>query len=54
MAKTNAQRVRESESRKKAGGMVKAWVWCFPEDREAIRQYAIRKYQKRLKESRLD
>ena len=42
--KTPAQRVRESESRKREKGMiaVKVWVPDNPEDREALRIFAAR------------
>jgi len=43
-AKTGAQRVAESESRKREQGLSKAWEWGywnqFPEDRAKIKKYA--------------
>ena len=45
-SKTGAQRVRESEARKRENGLSKAWEWGYwqdhPEDREALRKYATR------------
>lgn len=38
--KSNAERVAESEARKRAKGLRKVWVWAYPESREAIRKYA--------------
>lgn len=40
--KTGAQRVHESETRKKEQGLVKCWAWVYPEDREALRKYATK------------
>lgn len=53
VAKPGAQRVRDSETRKKKKGLSKAWEWGywkqFPEDREKLRKYAerLRKRQER-------
>ncbi len=46
-AKPGAQRVRESEARKREQGLRKTWVWAYPEDREAIHKYAERLRKKR-------
>jgi len=51
--KPGAQRVAESEARKRERGMTKAWEWGYwkqcPEDREKLRKYAerLRKRQER-------
>lgn len=47
--KTGAQRVRESEARKREQGLVKGWAWVYPEDREALRKHAARLRTKREK-----
>lgn len=47
--KTGAQRVRESEARKREQGLVKGWVWIYHEDREGLRQCAARLRTKREK-----
>lgn len=51
--KTGAQRVRDSEARKREQGLSKAWEWGYwqdyPEDREALRKYAARLRTKREK-----
>ena len=53
VAKPGAQRVHDSEARKKAKGLSKAWEWGywkqFPKDREKLRKYAerLRKRQER-------
>lgn len=49
MAKTPAQRVRESEARKREQGLVKGWAWIYPDDREALRKCAARLRTKRDK-----
>lgn len=38
--KSAAQRVKDSEQRKKDQGLVKSWVWVYPADRPRIREYA--------------
>ena len=38
--KTPAERVRDSERRKRDKGLVKTWVWVDPGDRKALREYA--------------
>ena len=51
--KTRAQRVAESETRKREQGMSKVWEWGywsqFPEDRSKLKKYAekLRKRQER-------
>lgn len=47
--KSGAQRVSESEARKREQGLVKGWAWVYPEDREALRKYAARLLTKREK-----
>lgn len=46
-AKSVAQRVSESEARKREKGLKKMWVWAYPEDREAIHKYADKLRKKR-------
>lgn len=51
--KTGAQRVAESEARKREQGLSKVWEWGywsqFPEDRAKLKKYAekLRKRQER-------
>jgi len=45
--KTGAQRVSESEARKRESGLVKGWAWVYPEDREKLRTYAKKLRTKR-------
>ncbi len=40
IAKTAAQRVKESDARKRAAGLVRVCVWAHPDDAEAIRKAA--------------
>lgn len=39
--KTGAQRVKESEERKLGRGLIKAWEWVYPSDREKLRAFAL-------------
>ena len=47
MAKTAAERVKESELRKLARGLVRAWVWIHPDDRPRLRKYVTGLRKKR-------
>ncbi len=47
--KTPAQRVAESEARKRETGLVKCWVWIYPEDKPALKRHVeiLRAYRDR-------
>ena len=45
--KTLSERVRDSEQRKRDKGLRKASIWCHPDDRDQIRNYAAKLTKKR-------
>ena len=49
IAKTAAQRVKETEARKRAAGLVRVCVWAHPEDAPAIRAAAAKAAKQRTK-----
>jgi hypothetical protein len=47
--KTGAQRVKESEARKRAAGLTRCVVWADPADHDGIKAHSVKLARKRLK-----
>ncbi len=47
-AKTGAERQKAHALAQKEKGLVKAWAWVYPEDREDLRRYARELLLKRI------
>jgi len=41
-AKTVAERQKTHALRQKERGLVKVWAWAYPQDRQAVREFAER------------
>lgn len=48
-AKTGAQRVKETEARKRAAGLVRVCVWLHPDDAPKLREAAAKLAKRRAK-----
>lgn len=52
IAKTGAQRVKETEARKRAAGLVRVCVWLHPDDAAALREHAAKLAKRRERSAR--
>ena len=52
-AKTGAQRVKETEARKRAAGLVRVCVWLHPDDAAALREHAAKLAKRRERNARI-
>lgn len=48
--KTGAQRVKDTEDRKRAAGLESIKLWLYPEDKPAVKAYAAKLTTKRARD----